>query len=352
MNEEKVINSETTTTLSDEQVHYVYNELSEADKASTENLANAEKETENSNYDEVVMMGPMVEVIPGVDATPANIIEDIAEDENDIKQALDAYNLDDQTMVQLLKVIDDYKAGDRSNIYSKLPDTFKSLVDDLVSSELGGASYKQAMDIKNAGAKILVDSFINDAKLNAAVDDFNTEMNSTVSNMNKEYDDMISAAIDDTFNRLEEIKAEDPERAKVIESVKDAFDNAISFNDQLEFAKHTTSYVLRQNLKEYKDYVKRFNTKVNSNTFGVKVPNIEEIIPIIKSALPYKYTGNDIRKFVICICKTVKDPKELAGTAYNYRMISSIYRYKFTAIDEKGEIIFNNISKVIDEIIS
>ena len=325
MNEEKIINNESTI-LTEEQVHHVYNELSGADKASADNLANAEKETAAADYKDVVTMGSILDSIPGVAVTPANV-DNIQENEEDVKSALNDYDFDDQTMVDMLRVIDDYRAGKTSNIYSKLPESFKNAVDNMIAGIDGG----NAKELKEAGAKTLVESFINDAKINATMDDFNAEMSTAINDMNKEYDDMISKAIDDTFSKIDEIKAEDPERAKVIESVKSSFEDAISFNAQLEFAK---------------------NTKVNNNTFGVKVPNIEEIVPVIKSALPNKYTGNDIRKFVICVCKTAKDPKDLAGTAYNYRLVSSIYRYKFTAIDEKGETIFENISKVIDEIIS
>ena len=101
----------------------------------------------------------------------------------------------------------------------------------------------------------------------------------------------------------------------------------------------------------FKDDVYYFNKKVNNNTFGVKVTNIEEIIPIIKVALP-QYTEEDIKKFVICICRTIENIDELAGIAYEYRMVASIYKYKFVPIDEKGEVIFENISKVIDAILS
>jgi hypothetical protein len=207
------------------------------------------------------------------------------------------------------------------------------------------------LQIKNAVAALIIESFINDAKMSASVEEFSSEMNKTVAEMHTEYDIMINKAIDDTFSKIDEIRTTNPEQAERLESIKNAFDNALTFEEQLNYVKNTPSFVLRKDLNDYIGILTRFNTKVNNNTFGVKVPKIEEIVPIINNALP-KYKMNDIKKFMIAICKTSKDPKDLAGTAYNYRLISSIYRYKFTAIDEKGKAILENISKVIDEIIS
>ena len=341
-------------TITDEQVHHIYDELSEVDKTSTENLMAAEKETESSNYtvEDNNVIEPMEE-IPGVNVTPSNIAESIQESENDLKEALDAYDLDDESTIQMLKIIDEYKAGNTDHLYSRLPKKLQDMVSGLVLTELGGAmpGLSQLNGMRNGAAKMLIDSFINDAKISASVDDFNEEMASVINEMNTEYDSMLGDAIDNVFNKIEEIRSENPEQAERIESVKDAFDSATTFENQLEFARHTSPNKFNKFLTRYKDDVYYFNKKVNNNTAGVKVNNIEEIVPIIKAALP-QYAEEDIKKFVICICRTIKNVDELAGIAYEYRMISSIYKYKFVAIDEKGEVIFENISKVIDAILS
>lgn len=340
--------------ITDEQVHHIYDELSEVDKTSTDNLAAAEKETESSNYttEDNNEIKANVE-IPGISVTPANIAEAIQEDENDIKGALDAYDLDDESMVQMLKLIEDYKAGNQSSLYSKLPKKMQEMVNGILLTETHGNTLhaREITAIRNGISKMLIDSFINDAKISAAVDDFNTEMASAVDEMNAEYDNMIGDAIDNVFNRIEEIRVENPEQADRIESVKNAFDASTTFEKQLEFAKHTSTNKFNKFLNRYKDDVYYFNKKVNNNTAGVKVTNIEEIIPIIKMALP-QYTEEDIKKFVICICRTIGNVDELAEISYQYRMIASIYKYKFVPIDCRGEIIFENISKVIDAILS
>lgn len=339
--------------LTHEEVHHVYSELSEVDKASTDNLAAAAEETEASNYtvEDNNVIEPSEE-IPGVDVIPSNIVESINEDENDIKDVLSNYDLDDESIVKMLTVIDEYKAGNKTSLYFRLPKKMQEMVNGILLTETGGRiDPKHINHSRNNIARMLIDEFINDAKITAAVDDFNAELNNTVAQMNEEYEQILGDAIDNTFNRIEEIRAEDPAQAERIESVKNAFDEATTFEKQLEFAKRTSPKKFNKMLTRYTGDVYYFNNKVNNNTIGVKVSDIEEIVPVIKMALP-QYTEEDIKKFVICICRTIQNTEELAGIAYEYRMIASIYKYKFTPIDEKGEVIFGNISKVIDAILS
>lgn len=338
--------------VTEEQVHQIYEELSDVDKTSTENLAAAAEETEASNYtSEDNNEIEAVDEIPGVSVTPSNIAEAVHENEEDIKSVLDAYGLDDTTMVALLKIIEEYKAGNQSSLYSRLPKALQDMINGILITETNGnVNPKQINTMRNTIAKMLVDDFINDAKISAAVDDFNSEMASAINEMNTEYDSLVGDAIDAYFNKIEEIRATDPEQASRIESIKDAFDSASTFSKQLEFAKRTSNNKFNKFLNRYSDDVFYFNKKVNNNSFGIKVNNIEEIVPVIKIALP-QYTEEDIKKFVICICRTVGNIDELSEMAYQYRMISSIYKYKFVNIDEKGEVIFENISKVIDAIL-
>lgn len=340
-------------TLTDEQVHTIYTDLAEVDKASADNLNAAMEETENSNYtSEDNNEIDIDEMIPGVNVTPESIIENIHETEKDIKDALDPYNFDDETAVALIKVIDEYRSGKHTSLYSRLPKTIQDMVDNLLMAETNGKiNFKDIMPNRNRIAKMLLDSFINDAKMSAAIEEYDSEMTATINQMNEEYDTIVSDAIDNVFNKIDEIRESNPDQANRIESVKKAFDEATTFERQLNFAINTTAKKFDKYLTRFKDNVYYFNKRVNNNTFGVKVNNVEELIPIIKLGLP-QYSEDDIKKFIICICNTLKNVDDINEIAYQYRMIGSIYKYKFTSIDEKGETIFSNISKVIESILS
>ena len=339
--------------VTDEQVHHIYNELAEADKTSTDNLAAAEEETESSNYtSEDNNEIDCNEEIPGVNVTPVNVADLIEESQNDIKSVLDPYDFDEATTTQLLKVIDEYKAGKKDTLYLRLPSKLQEMVNGIILTEThGNVNRKELSSYRNNVAKMLIDDFINDAKISAAMDDFNEELNATITEMNAEYDTMLLGAIDNVFNKIEEIRAEDPDHAAKIESVKNAFERSTTFESQLCFAQHTSPKKFDKLLTRFKDDVYYFNKKVNNNTFGVKISDIEELVPIIKLALP-QYTEEDIKKFIICICRTIENVDTIAGISYECRMVSSIYKYKYINIDAAGEELFEKISKVIDAILS
>lgn len=353
MNNENIINIDNLniTAITDEQVHHIYDKLSEVDKTSVDNLTAASNETDSSNYtsEDNNEINASTE-IPGVNVIPSSSIDSIQEDENDIKDVLNEYDLDDESVLQMLKIIDEYKAGNQSSLYSRLPASMKRMVDGIFMTENhGNIKINQIMYIKNNIAKMLIDSFISDAKLSASTNEFNSELASVINEMNVEYDNMISNAINNTFSKIESIRSTDPDQAERIESMKNAFDNATTFEKQLQFAKKTSENKFNKFLRRYEEDVLYFNNRVNNNFAGVKIPDINELVFIIKNALP-QYTEDKIKKFIICICKTMEDINELSGIAYEYRMISSIYKYKYINIDDKGETIFRNISKVIDAI--
>ena len=342
------------TVLTDSEVDKVYNELSTYDEKSKEDLNKAKEETEKSNYTEITESTPDTE-IPGIGVTPESVydLNKIEETSSDIQSILDEYGVSDDEVAEMINIIDEYKKGKTSNLYNRIPESFKKMADGLVMAEnsVSISNIKELQAFRNAAAKTLIDEFIHDAKFNKAIDDYNEEMATVIKDMNTEYDSILGGAIDDTFNRIEEIRSEDPETAKRIESIKNSFDTAITFEKQLEVANTLTPKKLNKLMNRYNDEVFYFNKRVNNNNIGVKVPNINDLLPAIKLALP-QYTEDDIKKFIIVIVRSIipMDITDLATISYIYKMIQSIYTYNFINIDDKGEVIFGNISKVIEAI--
>lgn len=364
INETKMENADLNKYLGTNDVdpHNVYQKLSGIDKKSTDKLNAAETKTDKSDYrkEDNTEITPQ-DVIPGVNAVPQNVASDdeeltkIEETADNIKDVLSTYGeITDDEVEEMLKLISEVKQGKSDKLYSRLPKIFKSMVDGLVMHSLDPSMKKnQINQIRNAGAKTLLDEFINDAKFSKAIEDYNSEMSNVMNEMGTEYSSLITEAIDKTFSKIDEIAAENPEQAKNIIAVKDAFEDALTFNKQFEIASHTSYKKISKWGDRFKDEVLYFNKRVSNNSAGVKVPDISELLEIIKIALP-QYTDDDIKNFICVIIKSVYtiDVNSLAGIAYIYKMISSIYTYKFVVIDEKGEEIFKNISRVIDAIIS
>lgn len=352
-----VINlDEKKTTLSESEVDKIYNTLSDYDKKSEEDLNKAKEETENTNYTEITESESNTE-IPGVGVTPESSydLNKIKESSSDIESILNEYGISDDETSQMINIIEEYKSGKTSNLYNRLPDAFKRMTDGLVMADgnpIEVSNIKQLQAYRNAAAKSLIDEFIHDAKFNKAIEEYNDEMSNMVKEMNDEYDSIMSGAIEDTFKRIDEIRSTDPETASRVESIKNAFDSAITFEKQLEVAKTLTPKKLNKLMMRYDDEVFYFNKRVNSNNIGVKVPNINDLLSVIKLALP-QYTEEEIKKFIIVMVRSIipMDITDIATISYIYKMVQSIYYYNFINIDDKGEVIFGNISKVIEAII-
>ena len=346
--------------LNDTQVHELYNGLSDIDKNSQDKLSDAEMMTDNSNYTkENNTEIDTRDTIPGVNVIPQNIASDegldkIEETPENVKEILSAYGeVTDNEAEEIIKLISEIKAGKTSGLYNRLPNLFKSMVDGLIAQSVDSSiTYKNISQLRNAGAKTLLNEFINDAKFSKTIDDYNSEMSDLMNEMGSEYNYLITEAINDTFNKIDNIAAKNPKQAKNIIAVKEAFEDALTFNKQLDIASHNSYKKITKWSSRFKNETQYFNTRVNNNIAGVKIPDISELPGIIKIALP-QYTDDDIRKFICVIVKSINtiDLNSLAGIAYIYKMISSIYTYKFANIDEKGEEIFKNISRVIDAII-
>lgn len=335
--------------MTNEELKKLYDGLFDIDKKSVENLKKAEKETEESNY----TSEDNEEIETDAEIPGLNDIDEssIHETEKDIKDVLSEYDLSDEDAMKTLNIIEEYKAGNTTGLYFRLPDALKRMVDGIVATEGAAISFKELNKYRNQAAKMLIDNFIHDAKMQTVVDEFNAEMGETLDNLNAEYDAMMTEAIDSVFDKIDELKVTDPEKAERISKMKKAFEDAETFDRQLEYAKNTTYKKLKKQNDRFKDNAYYFNKRVNNNTAGVKIPEIETLAPIISNQLP-DFKPEEVGMFLCCICNTLRDPDDITEIAYQYRMVSSIYKYRFVEIDERGKKLFGNISKVIHEIIS
>ncbi len=340
------MSNEVYTKITDEQVHQVYKEL-DKENTSAEKLEAAEKETEKSDYKEISEMQNATDIsVTGVDNSQIN------ENKKDYLDAFSPYDIGDEDAEALLKLIYDYKNGLDKGLYNRLPKNLQVIADGFkTQARINGV--KKSND---ATAKFLLDSFINDAKLNRAVEEFTTEMNDTMNDMNRNYNLIFNDAIDEIFANIDKIKEEDPERAEIIISVKKAFEDAMLFEKQMEYIDHLTLKKLNKyhGGKRLSNDVYYFNKRVNVTE--IKIPDIGELPAIIKNHLP-EYDMDTIEKFVSVLVKTTTDltlegDENINNVAYVYRIVGNIYDYKYSSDpeSEKYNTVFGNIAKALDKI--
>lgn len=332
-----------STTLTEEQVHKVFTEL-DKNNTSKEKILKATQEAAKVGSEETEEITDDT-TIPGVNEN----IPNVDEKKSDYIEAFKPYDIEGEEAVKFLDAILEYKkTGERKGLYNKLPAKVKDYADGLKM-----ASRSQGIkETSDQAAEFLIKSFINDAKVNASIEDFEKDMSATIKDMNAEYAMIYNDSIKDVFSRLDEIRAENPEQAEKIEAIKKAFDDAETFSRQLELLDHTNNKKLTKSAHRLKDYIFYFNKRVNVTE--VKVPDLGEIREIIQVHLP-DYDNDTIDKFIVTISNSINGMdfyNNVGDVAYVYKLITNIYNYKFSPDDSSEDYkkIFSNIAKVLDKI--
>lgn len=367
---EKEIKKEDTV-LTDDQVSKVYDTLEvKSENSNKDKLEEAEQETENSNYEEINPMetqgvgtpqineealreaGLSDEYIEELKNTP-NLDMNIEETENDYRETFKEYGISDEDSIEFLKVIMQYKNDCKSEgLYNRVPQSVKNLADGLV---VVGKNESVKVSKDNA-TKVLINSFINDAKFAKSINDFNEEMNNLYIKTSEEYKYLMNEYIEGLYKDIDRIRVEDPNKAETLEKIKKAFEDASKFTKELEYLDHTSAKKLKKAVQNsYDNECFYFNKKVNAT--DIKLPDIREMYPIIKKALP-GFTELQIKEFIVTICKAsynlnVNNIDELA---YIYRAIENIFAFRLIDIadfeSDFAKEIFGNVSVVIKKIIN
>lgn len=324
------------------QVDDIYKALSTEDKTSTEVLASAKEETENTEYDTIGEIDIGENTIPGV-------TENIEVSTKDLNEVLKEYDINSSEAENMIGIIDDYKAHKNCNYYNRLPESFKKIADGI--RQLG---VKEGTSVsKNSAAMILLGEIIHDSQFVNAMNELESEINTLSNEINKEYNQIFTDAFNDVFSKIDEIEIENPEKAEQIRKIKAAFEDSSTFEKQMEYAKKIGVNKLTKLANRFDNEAIYFNTKVNVT--NVKVPDVRELLQIIHINLP-QFEIIDIKKFIIIICKSTIDinvEKDLPGLAYIYKLINNIYIYKFLdnlKDNEAATLLFGKIAEVLEYI--
>ena len=329
-----------TNTITEEQASQIFTTLIGEAPESTEKLKEAEEITQSTKYSEIEEIDDN-QFIPGV------VEETVQETKEDTKEVLETYGISDEETSSMIELIEKYKNHADIDYYTPLPESFKAIADGF--KEFGGPDGKKIG--KNHAAMLLLDELIHDSQFNNAMDNFQKEISDVVYDMNVEYNKLFTDAFNETFAKIDELKVTDPEQAEKIIAVKQAFEDATNFDRQKEYLQGLSSKKLAKLLSHYDTQVSFFNKYINVTE--VKVPDVGELLPIIKKNLP-EYSENDIKLFILAICKScyaLDFEHNVANMAYIYKLISSIYMYKFTECTNVEDfLLFGKIADVIDSL--
>jgi len=327
--------------LTDEQVSYIYNEL---DKENTdkEALSQAQEETENTEYEEIESINPALdseEELPPEDALKKILKE----------SSPDITDEDAETVIKLLL---EYKKNKNIIIYNRLPDSYKKIIDDIKFNINRGRPKSQLIG-KEHVARFYFDNIVSDAQFEAIFDEFNKSMDDAYREFNLEISDAFKDAYNELFSKIEEIGQEDPEKAQKLTELKNAFDDAKSFNRLLGWLEPRRRKRIYKRAELYfNDEVSYFNSKVN--TTEIKVPDISKLLNVLNLYDPER-PEIEHKRFIVAICQhaTELNMDNINDLAYVYKLVDNIYKYTFNPAileDDETKQLFENVYKVIDKI--
>ena len=356
--------------MTDQEVQKLYDTLENMDTHSNaDKLEEASNETDTTVYSEIEeypnanslgvptfdeeqmkelgLSDETIEDLKNIDIDPNDL--NIEETKSDYMEVFDNYDLSDEDTHKLLSLISKYKENPSGKYYDELPNKLKIICDGMRSTS-GGVTTS-----KDSTARFILDSMINDAKMGKAVDDFNKELSDLMMQTDKDYQDILNESFDEMYNRLDQIKSEDPEQAAKIELMHNAMEDAKILKRQNDYLdKGITAKKLKKYTERYKDACFYFNKKV-INECNIKMPDIRKLSPIIKKALP-GYTEFQIKEFIIVLIRSSYelDMTDLNDIIYIYRILADItlFEYSVDFESEKAKQVFGAISNVIDRIIA
>ena len=278
-----------------------------------------------------------------------------------IRENASVFDLTDEEMIVFLAVVAKYRKKEITNVYSELPDKVRKMIANLAAEE--GISFTEYNKI----ARLFLDEFISGAELDEAFVDFERSLDEalkmpTIADMYSEHTKMV---MDEKIpDIVEKVKDEDPERAELLEEIRNRFYYAYSLEGLKTHFEETarTRKLMRRDYKDPIRFCDEFNLKNDRSKF--KMPDCRSISPALarvflqeehdEDSRIYKMNINDvdISKFIILFCRSCMnmDPSNILDAAYMYYALKNITMLNLTnetKTDFAVELI-NNICDIIE----
>lgn len=273
------------------------------------------------------------------------------------KGAVDDFGLTDDEAEKFGEVALRYRSGEKFNYYAAMPEKIKTMIRQLafqVSAESGGVGNHNISSMYSVIAEQMLSEFMDNNELDDIFVDFDKSIKDAV-RMPTASDMYLENMKDTMVNHLEElaqtVEDEDPEKAKLLRSVKNAYIDSYSFDRMIEAYKTNgrVRKAVRRDVDKVGRYCDEYNFRNNKSTFKmsdcnvvilalrkilIEDPKTENFIyneDIEGSNKPMDYELNDIdeidvAKFVILMCKSSEnlDPYNLTDAAYMYYSMKNI----------------------------
>ena len=192
---------------------------------------------------EKTILGPVTEVEEKISTAAEDFVSSLEKTDldthydivsEDIKKvaseegAFGKFDISDETSLELLKVIEKYKAKGKIN-YVDLPSQVKGFIDNYLMNAGFPSNPMVLHNARNEYANMLIDEYINQIEINKWSDDFNIQMEKFSDDMKKEMSPLYKELNEHREQYLEDIingfaEEEKKEKAQaILASIRDAF---------------------------------------------------------------------------------------------------------------------------------
>lgn len=379
---------ENKNVLTDAEIDDIAKAASEADNGTMADLketveVNPDAELEqgeaeiNSETNEIEAIAKTVDrdlKIDLFDAADPETISKAAEEKmlSNIQTGMD---LDENEAFDFIKVINDIRAGRIiPNLYNVLPKKIQDTINKLMLES------KIPVQHRNEVSKLILNEFINSAEVEAAFVDFEKALNETlqIPSMVDMYGEHTREVMEKNIpEMIEKIKDEEPEKAAMLEKVKEGYTK--SYTLELVKAAYESSSSMRKTVRrsdiDFRRCLDDFNKKNSTTRFKMydvyEVPNalakvlcadpvtqyarcIEggtEIPESVQKLVDFKTSEDDIKKFCVLLTSSCEElnAEDVIDASYMYYLTKNIIMLRHTADGKTGfaaELI-NNICDVI-----
>lgn len=149
------------------------------------------------------------------------------------------YNLTDESILEILKIVNRYRKDKSFNVYKAFPEEVQSIVNKSILEMGVPPMSPEGKRMRNAASIMLIDEYVRSVELNRITNDFNKEIENIYNTTGKEIADSVVGYTKERNKKYREIaeKIEDEDKKKKILEILDTIDETINLTDLKEFSK-------------------------------------------------------------------------------------------------------------------
>lgn len=304
---------------------------------------NTSEQLSDENYE-----GMSIEEINDVEPTDLEV-----SDEAIMETVTEKYPVSNEDAVQLINVINRYKAREKFNVYEALPNSIKKAIDE-------EAGLKADRSIINFFAKSLINNLVNDTYIDKEIKDFNKELKETLSPMGNIMGNMMDEYNDEVYDKFttkliekaDEIQETDNNKAEQLRRIANNFEETLTLHRITSIISRCPS-LINKAYKSGRDDWAKINRDYNELIENVE-PKPRDLSSCLKGLITIGIPEDYAKALIILVKNTIITSIENGSVeehVYAYYISNALYSLSFSAIKGKAmNKVKENVEKTVEEI--